>query len=498
MTITERIARLPVAVNTAGSFRAELIQTGSERNQNSVTAKSITEISSLTKSLYAVDRSDYTKEDAVNKQWKKMNAMNILDVLDGTVDTSNRGLSAKDVEKQLQEGDLLDEVSDIDLRMLQFELSGLRFESGRGHQLVDSGELYKNVEYLASRYIAMEDKIKKVCTGAEQTERLDQLNKMYMETLEKMAKSYSEIVGGILEDYGVSGEKEKIYQSIKSGVEQQVDEYRRFLKQDQGLTGLEGTEDAWLLKDDEYIAAMLRKQNLISEAGLSKEGAYSLWELDVLGQYVSSLSTMEAKAVTYEMTEERLGLDLAMLAMKTDVLCKEKNVGSALNTTLKETLNGYLNVFLDRFNQKLEINRRNPLIEADIQGNAELNKESVWKVYNKTMEQYRISGNGMKALIKGAEYGRSQYLKKMELGDLKDIYRYKNSSFYWIDFFENLLERRTNSYEKEGNAYEQYTTGWLDFQNSLKEGDGVRMNLLLKSINSYSIEQNGNWISINA
>ena len=212
-----------------------------------------------------------------------------------------------------------------------------------------------------------------------------------------------------------------------------------FLKQDQRLTGLEDTENAWLLKDDEYIAAMLRKQNLISEASLSKEGAYSLWELDVLGQYVSSLSTMEAKAVTYEMTEERLGLDLAMLAMKTDVLCKEKNVGSVLNTTLKETLNGYLNVFLDRFNQKLEINRRNPLIEADIQGNAELNKESVWKVYNKTIEQYRISENGMEALIKGAEYGRSQYLKRMELENLEDIYRYKNSSFYWIDFFENLF-----------------------------------------------------------
>ena len=173
-------------------------------------------------------------------------------------------------------------------------------------------------------------------------------------------------------------------------------------------------------------------------------------------------------------------------------------MGSVLNKTLKETLNGYLNVFLDRFNQKLEINRRNPLIEADIQGNAELNKESVWKVYNKTIEQYRISENGMEALIKGAEYGRSQYLKRMELENLEDIYRYKNSSFYWIDFFENLLERRTNSYEKEGNAYEQYMVGWLDFKNSLREGDSVRMNLLLKSINSYSINQNGNWISINA
>lgn len=497
MTISERLARLPVAVNNADSFRAELSQSNSEKNQNPIT-KSITEVSSFTKSLYAVDRPDYTKEDAINKQWKKMNTMNILEVLEGTVDTSCRGLSAKDVENQIQKGDLLNEVSDIDLRMLQFELSGLEFEEGRRYQAIDSGELYKNVKYLASRYVAMEDKIKKICTGAEQTERLNQLNKMYAETLEKMAKSYSEVVGGILEGYGVSGEKEKIYQSFKSGVDQQVDEYRMFLKQDQKFTGLGDTENAWLLKDDEYIAAMLRKFDHIPEASASNQGEYSLEELDVLGQYVSSLSTMEAKAVTYEMTEERLGLDLAMLAMKTDVLCKEKNVGSVLNKTLKETLNGYLNVFLDRFNQKLEINRRNPLIEADIQGNAELNKESVWKVYNKTIEQYRISGNVMKALIKGAEYGRSQYLKRMELENLENIYRYKNSSFYWIDFFENILGRRTNSYEKEGNAYEQYMVGWLDFKNSLREGDSVRMNLLLKSINSYSINQNGNWISINA
>ncbi len=498
MTITERIARLPVAVNTADSFRAELSQSNSEKKQNPVVTKSITEVSSFTKSLYAVDRSDYTKEDAINKQWKKMNTMNILDVLEGTVDTSCRGLSAKDVESQIQKGDLLNEVSDIDLRMLQFELSGLEFEEGRRYQAIDSGELYKNVKYLASRYVAMEDKIKKICTGAEQTERLNQLNKMYAETLEKMAKSYSEVVGGILEDYGVSGEKEKIYQSFKSGVGQQVDEYRMFLKQDQKSTGLGDTENAWLLKDDEYIAAILRKFDHIPEASASNQGEYSLEELDVLGQYVSSLSTMEAMAVTYEMTEERLGLDLAMLAMKTDILCKEKNVGPVLNTTLKEALNGYLNVFLDRFNQKLEINRRNPLIEADIQGNAELNKESVWKVYNKTIKQYRISGNGMEALIKGAEYGRSQYLKRMELENLENIYRYKNSSFYWIDFFENILGRRTNSYEKEGNAYEQYMVGWLDFKNSLREGDSVRMNLLLKPIDSYSINQNGNWISINA
>lgn len=71
------------------------------------------ESSSLTISLYAVDRSGYTKADAINKQWKKMNAFNLFDVLNGMVDTSNKTLNTEDKKKQLQEGNLLNEVSDI-------------------------------------------------------------------------------------------------------------------------------------------------------------------------------------------------------------------------------------------------------------------------------------------------------------------------------------------------------------------------------------------------
>ena len=276
--------------------------------------------SSLTKSLYAADSSDYSKADAVNKQWRKMNTVNLFDVLNGTADTSNRTLSAGDVEKMLRQGGLLDEVSVTDFSMLKFEFSGLGFESGASYRSVASGEFRKNVEYLASRYAAMEDKIKTTCTGTEQKERLDRLNEMYETTLERAAKSYSEIVGGILEDYGVSGEKEKIYQSFKSGVDQKAAEYRTFLEQNKGFTGLEGTEDEWLLKDDEYIAARLRAQGNTSGGNASKSGEYSLQELDALGQYASSLSEMAAKANPYETNEERIGLDLAVLAMKTDLL----------------------------------------------------------------------------------------------------------------------------------------------------------------------------------
>ena len=505
MTLAERIAGLPTAVNIVKPFQAQLTQrkdsgqtkpaAGKTSDTAGCSGMSTTELSIMTKSLYAADRSGYTKADAINKQWKKMNTLNLFDVLDGTADTSNRTLSAKDVEMRIREEDLLNEVTDVDLSMLKFELSGLGFFSGNTCRSVAYGEFNKNVEYLASRYSAMEDKIKGIYTGTEQEERLDQLNDMYGNSLEKIAKTYSEIVGGILEDYGVSGEKEKIYQSFKSGVEQKVDEYRKLLEENHNFAGLEGTEDEWLLKDDEYIAAMLREQK--TDDTPSKNGGYSLRELDVLGQYASSLSAMIASASTYETNEERIGLELAVLAMKTDTLGKDGNMSSAFQSTIQKAFNGYLDVFIDQFNQRLEENRKDARIAADINGNAGLHKDSVWSVYHKTMEQYRISGDAMEALIKGARYGQTQYAKKMNSGQYKEIYRYKNGSAYWNDFFEAASGREANSYRKTGSTFEKYMVGWMDFKNSLSEGTGVRMNLSLKSMDFSCVGQNGSRINVN-
>ena len=178
-------------------------------------------------------------------------------------------------------------------------------------------------------------------------------------------------------------------------------------------------------------------------------------------------------------------------------LGKEGNRSSAFQATLQKALGGYLNAFLEEFSRKLENNRKNARTAYDIQGNAGLDQNAVWSVYDKTMEQYRLSGNVMEALIKGAESGRAQYAEKMESSYMKEIYRYKNSGSYWNDFFGNSSDRKTGSYLQSGSIYEQYMMGWLDFKNSLGKGESVRMNLSLKPIDSYSINQSGNWVSTN-
>ena len=207
-----------------------------------------------------------------------------------------------------------------------------------------------------------------------------------------------------------------------------------------------------------------------------------------------------SKSESIQPIENSFKLDMAANNYTEDyqsILGKEGNRSSAFQATLQKALGGYLNAFLEEFSRKLENNRKNARTAYDIQGNAGLDQNAVWSVYDKTMEQYRLSGNVMEALIKGAESGRVQYAEKMESSHMKEIYRYKNSGSYWNDFFGNSSDRKTGSYHQSGSIYEQYMMGWLDFKNSLGKGESVRMNLSLKPIDSYSINQSGNWVSTN-
>ena len=47
----------------------------------------------------------------------------------------------------------------------------------------------------------------------------------------------------------------------------------------------------------------------------------------------------------------------------------------------------------------------------------------------------------MEALIKGAQYGKAQYDRKIDSGYSKEIYRYKNGGAYWNGFFEDPSDK---------------------------------------------------------
>ncbi len=487
MTIAERIAAIPAAANTAAEFNGKLAQGAPSASVEKSRANAETTKASVISSLF--HHEDYTKEDALKKQWRKMNTVNLVEILDGTADRRNRSLSIQDLESRLKEGTVKPSVEDTDMQMLEFEFKGIGFDAGPAYADVGAEKVRRNIEYLASRYAAMEAKIKETYSGALQKAELDKLQKIYQRAVERSSEKYAEIVGNILEKNGVSGEKAKLSEAFSKSVEDRAAQYREFLKENDGFTGLEGTEDEWLLADDEYIAARLREQNIAAWA--PEDGGYTRRDLEVLGQYASEITVMEAKANTYDMNEERMGLELAMAAMKTDTIIRESGVSKELEETLDKTLKGFVSSFMERFDEQLTANRNDAMTSYDSRGNAALDKKSVWNVYDKTMEEYRQSGDLMKALVKGAEYAKDKYSQKTTEGAVLGIYRYMNGASYWNNFFK---ANNGGGYDRAASTYSRHLTAFMDFKKRLDSGEGLQLNLS-GSANFYSANDGGEMIS---
>ena len=410
----------------------------------------------------------YTKQDAIMAQWNKQGSFNIYDVMEGKaqVPLQNPNPSAeelKEFEKALQQNGISKE---IDWSNLSFDFKGLTFQKsafGKEYDFnsVRGEEFQKKTEYIVSRYAAVSHKINQNYTGEQRQEQIEKLNSIYQSTIKEMAQSYTDIVGGFLEENGMAQEKEKIYQSMIAAANEKAATYEKYLSENDDFLGIAGTEDAWLLDDEEYIAARLREQN-ISETEEQSSEHYNLKDLEILGEYSYTASAME-KGMIYKRDEERLGIDFAVMAMKADTVQKSGKTSSQFNEMFAKLTDNFVNQFLDKMDKALEKERKAGNVYDAEQGFAKLDRNAVWNVYNKTMQEYQQNGDAMKALLEGAKFGAEQHSK-----GISSSYRDRNSDAYWNHFFDKGSS--VGKYQDSDTDYQTYLNDWANFEKSLKYG----------------------------
>lgn len=485
-----RISNIPTAINLA-KVQSTLTQYRPANNGVMGTSEKPTAV--LNASLVSSEN-DYTKKDALMKQWNKEGSFNLYEVMNGgKVNLQNPNPSVEELlefEKQMQEKGIMD---DVDWSDFEFDLKGIGFPSDSPTYRLGADDFKIKTDYLASRYAAMKDRIQNNFSGQERKEQLEKLDTLYGKAIEEIAGGYSDIVGDFFEQNGVSGKKEKIYNSIVNGVKNKVEEYQKYLSGNPDFMGLKGTKDEWLLQDDEYVASLLRGESIESVPSRDGKDSYTLKDLDLIGRFVSELSRWEADSnIVNIMDEERIGLDFAMLSMKVDYLRKEGEISSTLDQTLQKVLDGFMKGFLERTDDKLADLRNQNATWKDEEGYAGLDRQAVWNIYNATMGHYKKSGDVMEALIHGAQYGVSHTLNNTN----NETYRKMNNRLYWANFFEKTVEVDSGlySYDSPETTYQKYVIGWNDFKISLQEGDGIRVNVKLKSSNLYTNTMNFNQV----
>lgn len=443
-----------------------------------------------TTSIFASNNNDYTKKDAIMKQWNLKGSFNIYEEV--SVDKLQHPDPSDEVlqqfEKELQTNGIQKEMN---WTSLSFDLMGIGFDANKPAHSIKENDLSKKVDYLASRYAAVEYKIKNTTSGDAQQEQLKKLQEVYQKAADNIAQGYAGIVGSYLEQKDMSGETEKIHTSVLSGIETKITKYREALTNNTALKQLEGTEDKWLLYDDAYVASVLRKTapDTITSQVSQKDNAaqYTMKDLEVLGQYVSSLSDMEKpsnmESNVFKMDEAHIGFDFSMLAMKTDALQNSDMLSNAMSKTLQKVMNNFMKSFLNTMDKSLSEKRKENIVKGDNIGFAALNRNTVWDVYNKTMQHYHQNGDILQAMIKGAEYGAQKACSQSIYG----AYRYKNNASYWQNFFErDITNSHLNSYKDTDTTFQKYFAGLVDFEKSLESGGAVHMNMSLQSVEHYT------------
>jgi len=448
-------------------------------NMKNYTGKPITECEIVPSS-----EREYTRADAIRYQYNKQFTIRLDDVINGKYENMKLTMPAASVPQEfidsLKQNGLMND--EYDSGRIQFYLMGLNS---------DTSNIQKSVDYLASGYSVCAEHIKESNLGEEKEQMLSDLKAKFDFAIESIAKKVSEEIGGFFEDGGVTGETQKIYDSIMKAYNDSVRNYSNYIKEKQDYANLDGTEDEWLKNDDSYMACQLRRsmqEDTTIESSQNKSGYYSLEELEKTKQMISEVEDYKndgAREINYYDSEEEIGFKLAELSLKGEVFQKYGNVSDSLKNAVAKSIQKFVSNTVNRLNKELKKARSEV---AEPSRMADLDEREVFSVYNKIMNTYKTTGDMIKALKEGAQFAKEQHMNKTKKIQYSSLSRYGSSgSAFWNNFFQNTLKysedalipslSNTNGYIDKESGIETLSKNWNQFISKFTDNDDLKLNI---------------------
>lgn len=428
--------------------------------------------------------SSYTKEEAIINQYNKEYSFDKV-AITGCLPT----YSAEDIEACHQK--LLNEglSKEIDWKGLQSDFSYLDITE-------ENADLSASkVDYITSRYAVLKDRILRDYTGDEQKTQLDKLEGIFSDAKQTLADSYAKTVGGFFEGLGAAGESEKMRDSMLKGITARADEYSKYLEDNSGYADIAPGEE-WLLNDDGYMGAQLRSSaesfgkktypsdNTLRSSDEKSIPAYSLKDLGVAGTYAKQ-TMQQFDSLNYRGSipdEERLGLDLAVQAMKTAELTKKSGISSSMAALLNQSFDTYVDQFLDRVDENLKKDSD----RSSISGlGREIRRETVKDIYEYTMKQYEETDDIMAAITEGARYGKQSFEERFNTDTKGRSYADKEK----LDNFSELTHGPYSWNASKMSEMQKYSITIEQFLTSLNHEDPKNINLILGQSGDSSSER---------
>jgi hypothetical protein len=222
--------------------------------------------------------------------------------------------------------------------------------------------------------------------------------------------------------YGLSGEQERIANSITAIAHGLAEQYIGFITDNPDYAGIADTEYAWLKDDKEFMAFQLQQAFIaqdpaaeaqatpnspggVGDSGETAESLYTLEELTYLGRFIDVLNGGMRDAcliATESGVEARAGIVLGMASVMAETFTRQTFVSERLKSAIERAAAGFGESFMNECDRRREYSNSRRHKWSTVYYSP-LNREDVLSIYRAMLNEMLASGSASQAFERGVK-----------------------------------------------------------------------------------------------
>lgn len=358
----------------------------------------------------------------------------------------------------------------------QIDWHGLAAEL-RSFQDTPPEELAVSLDYVASRYVSVWDKLTRNFTGRKLAEQESELKNIWAAGVSNLVDGY---VNFLQINLGASDfDAQAVRVSLVALIEQKIGTYRTIVGQTNTDAAQTGPDSTWLCNHDAYMATRLREAVLFDTANsIPARGVYSIQDLIVAGRIAQAYRLEIEGAYAGWRNEAQLALNLAFADMKEETLIQQNLVSEKMAAFLRDSRSLGHSVALKAVGMYLYYQEDSGPSGEPESANTGVDCSIFHGIYEAVLSDYHQNGyDGAEAIRAGVTTGEAAtaqaYARNPEAARWG-----KSMEQYWKTFYtvpnlgsqtpkeqqiERMLAKIGRSPRRNNSTYQNYINDWQHF-----------------------------------
>ncbi|HLS22621.1 MAG TPA: hypothetical protein VK037_01750 [Pseudogracilibacillus sp.] len=234
--------------------------------------------------------------------------------------------------------------------------------------------------------------------------------------------------------HGVEISESDIKHSVIDMFQQQITAYESFVDANPDFANIKGTEEAWLLQDNIYMGDVLRFSfsNEFPEMELESEYGYSIADLMATGMLITSTHHVGIDPLRNKVgrSEEELGIELGMMAMKFELIKEHFPMGDDFKDTIEQVFTNYIKQRNQAESDYIIRQRQDPFVRNKDRYAVDWDERYVYSLIEQ-IKRSLASDNVGATLYKNLASTYELYKEKVEENSIDGLSRYHDLKQTW-------------------------------------------------------------------